>query len=359
MITPDEYLERVVAGIHSVTSEGAHVTWNSVINGRQFDVVVQFSLGTLQYLVLVEVKNRTRRASASDLEAFTLKARDQLASKAVFVSAAGFQSGAIEVAKRHGVDLFTVKFDEDNLGLSPSMSFLTITKKDKIGEAPHWSMDDASKVNFLERICLVYADGRTFDVPDEPTQSLYYAQSQLSDGRSLHQLLQEIPIPEAEIGQIQKLDFKLASLEISPPDEYFFPKGIVVTLRVDVATRLGRQVRGNIRFEPSMLSAPVLYTNEITGQALQFPPHSLPLGHSRVAVGAYYFCLHPLRYYHCDAIEADLVTWTLVESFQNGQLFQAVLKQSIDYSPYFIPVKHKSILRRLEGRLQHLRRDRS
>src|SRR3546814_18495417 len=91
MIKEDEYLERVVAGIHAVSSGDAEVIWNESINGRQFDVVVRFQLGTLAYLVLVEVKNRSRRASAQDVEAFVTKARDQQASKAVFVTVAGFQ----------------------------------------------------------------------------------------------------------------------------------------------------------------------------------------------------------------------------------------------------------------------------
>ncbi|MDM7930031.1 hypothetical protein [Blastomonas fulva] len=50
MISDDEYLERIVAGIHAVTTEAADVTWNETINGRQFDVVVRFVVGTLRYL---------------------------------------------------------------------------------------------------------------------------------------------------------------------------------------------------------------------------------------------------------------------------------------------------------------------
>jgi hypothetical protein len=106
MISDDEYLERIVAGIHAVSTDGADVRWNDVINGRQFDVVVRFKLGTLNYLVLVEVKNRIRKAQAEDLDAFVTKAHDQNANKAVFVTAAGFQEGAVAVAKRHGIDLF-------------------------------------------------------------------------------------------------------------------------------------------------------------------------------------------------------------------------------------------------------------
>ena len=113
MIGNDEYLERVVAGIQAVTTNGAEVTWNETINGRQFDVVVRFKLGTLRYLVVIEVKNRSRKAEAADLDEFVTKARDQNANKSVFVTASGFQNGAKAVAKRHGIDLFTVSFDED------------------------------------------------------------------------------------------------------------------------------------------------------------------------------------------------------------------------------------------------------
>ena len=129
MIGEDEYLERIVAGIHAVTTSDAKVSWNEVINGRQFDVVVQFNLGTLHYLVLIEVKNKKRRASAQDLDAFVTKARDQNSNKAVFVSAAGFQTGAIQVGRRHGVDLFKVSFDEAQLELSTASSYLAIRRR--------------------------------------------------------------------------------------------------------------------------------------------------------------------------------------------------------------------------------------
>src|SRR3546814_15284430 len=122
MISDDEYLERIVAGIHVVTMEGAEVIWNEKINGRQFDVVVRFQVGTLRYLVLIEVKNRSRKVTAEHIESFVTKARDQNASKTVVVSAAGFQSGAVLVAERHGVDLFTVTFDESKIRLPSEMT---------------------------------------------------------------------------------------------------------------------------------------------------------------------------------------------------------------------------------------------
>src|SRR3546814_3798356 len=59
---------------------------------------------------------------AEHIESFVTKARDQNASKTVVVSAAGFQSGAVLVAERHGVDLFTVTFGESKIRLPSEMT---------------------------------------------------------------------------------------------------------------------------------------------------------------------------------------------------------------------------------------------
>src|SRR3546814_20118927 len=63
---------------------------------------------------------------AEHIESFVTKARDQNASKTVVVSAAGFQSGAVLVAGRHGVDSFTVTFVESKIRLPSDMTYTII-----------------------------------------------------------------------------------------------------------------------------------------------------------------------------------------------------------------------------------------
>src|SRR3546814_1858342 len=109
-----------------ISDWSSDVCSSDLINGRQFDVVVRFQVGTLRYLVLIEVKNRSRKVTAEHIESFVTKARDQNASKTVVVSAAGFQSGAVLVAERHGVDLFTVTFDESKIRLPSEMTYTII-----------------------------------------------------------------------------------------------------------------------------------------------------------------------------------------------------------------------------------------
>ncbi len=357
MISDDEYLERIVAGIHAVTTDDADVTWNETINGRQFDVVVRFVVGTLRYLVLVEVKNRTRKASVEDLDAFINKARDQLASKAVFVTAAGYQSGALAVAERHGVDLFTVAFDERELVISPNNTYFVMRNPNAPdipdGAVPELKIGDLENVLVIEQATLIYSNRTRWVMPDEPSQMEYYVEKTLlDDGATLNEILQSqrLSVPDPGKTKRNRINIRPAR-RISPPDDYYFPQGKLSAIECIVANREGRGLSGNIRIDPSVFSHPVVYTNVHTGEAINFSLDQLPLGAKRVEPGAFYFNLHPLRYYYCDSVKDALITWNLVESFQCGHMNRATFTQKTRYSAYYIPVTDKIIIKRLERRL--------
>lgn len=361
MISDDEFLERVVAGIHANTTTNADVTWNEVINDRQFDVVVRFKLGSLRYLVLVEVKNRTRKTGTSDMEAFVQKARDQNANKAVFVTAAGFQDGAVKIAKRHGVDLFTVAFDQAGslLLANPELISVRDGRATRVGNADlHVTIGEPHIINNIERIALIYADGTVWDVPSEQSQMAYCcAKTRLSDGRTLQDVLQVVDRAHPERDQSQSMRIPLEPHgPVVPPDRFFVPAGVVTAIDLTVVGRQARPLSGSTLIDPSCFSAPVVYTNVLTGESSWFGLSQLPLGGKRVSIGRFYFLYHPLRYYYSDAIKRHLVRWILVESFQNGQLIAATLMQDVKFSPFYIPVTDKKILNRLQGRLDDYRR---
>ncbi len=141
-----------------------------------------------------------------------------------------------------------------------------------------------------------------------------------------------------------------------PPDEYFFRVGDVQAIRFKVTGRHARPIRGNIRIDPNVLTSPVAYTNAITGEETRFALESLPLGFERVSPGKFYFTVHPLAYFYCDAIKGTIVHWVLVETFQTGEIMQGMSKQEIKYSRHYIPVTDKKILNRLQARLDDYRR---
>ncbi|MFD1787582.1 restriction endonuclease [Sphingomonas floccifaciens] len=354
MIKDDEYLERIVAGIHAVSSGDAEVRWNERINGRQFDVVVRFRLGSLDYLVLVEVKNRTRRASAQDVEAFVTKARDQQASKAVFVTVAGFQEGAVAVARRHGVDLFTVAFDEDTPTLSAATTFITHVNPDYEGDAtPSLSLGEPVLVDAIEDAELEYADGARFTVPSEASQMNYYAaKTRLADGRSLGDIMQSAPRRAMAEGRSRQEIVDLSpGVAVEPPDEYHFPAGTLTRVRLTFVARMSRQLSGNIGIEPTSFTSPVVYTNVLSGEETTYTLDQLPLNTEPLVQGGFYLQLHPLRYYHCAKVEGGSVTWRLIESFQNLQLIRGTYTQQEKYGTFYVPVGDTTTVRRLEGRL--------
>jgi hypothetical protein len=355
MIKEDEYLERVVAGIHAVSSGDAEVTWNESINGRQFDVVVRFQLGTLAYLVLVEVKNRSRRASAQDVEAFVTKARDQQASKAIFVTVAGFQEGAVAVARRHGVDLFTVAFDKDLPTLSATGTYISLHNPDYLGDPiPQLSIGEPTLVDAIEDAELEYSDGRRFAVPSEASQMNYYAaKTILGDGRTLGDVMQTAPQRWLAEGRSRNETIELPpGVIISPPDEYHFPAGTLARLRLTLVTRMSRPLSGNIGIERTSFRSPVNYTNVLTGEKTTYTLDQLPLNTSPLMKGGFYMQLHPLRYYHCARIAGGSVTWRLIESFQHRQLIRGTYNQEEKYGAFYVPVSDRATLKRLQGRLE-------
>ena len=354
MISDDEYLEHIVAGIHAVTSSDADVRWNERINGRQFDVVVRFRLGTLDYLVLVEVKNRTRRASAADLESFVTKARDNHANKAVFVTAAGFQEGALAVARRHGVDLFTVRFDETEALISPQTNFVVHRHPDaRLNFEAELSIGEPVPMAAIEDARLIFADGRRHDLPTESTQMTYYAdRSRLGDGRTLGDVMQSKPMAPPALGKSRQEVVALDEpTSIVPPDEYYFRAGLLIRVEMRVVGCMGRALSGNVAIEPTAFHSPVLYTNELTGERTSYATAQLPLNTEAVTPGRFYFQLYPLRYYHCAGIKGDLITWELIESFQRAQLMRSTFTQKTAYGTFYIPVSDKAIIQRLQGRL--------
>jgi len=97
--------EKLTAAIQAAECRGAAVKWNEFIKGRQFDVTIRGSDPDGNYLTVIECKDSHHPIPVKEVEAFTTKSRDAGASRAVMVSASGFQKGARRVAEAHGIEL--------------------------------------------------------------------------------------------------------------------------------------------------------------------------------------------------------------------------------------------------------------
>jgi restriction system protein len=74
----------------------------------EFDVTVRFSAIGADYLTLVECKYYKNRVNRERVQALWAKVQSVGAHKGIIFATAGFQSGAIEFAKSHGIALVAV-----------------------------------------------------------------------------------------------------------------------------------------------------------------------------------------------------------------------------------------------------------
>src|SRR6266404_5861273 len=106
--------ERVIAGIQKLTDFGATVIHNDRIKGlatrrmRQIDVSVRFKQAQSEYLLIVECKLSKRKVSVDKVEAFITNMPDVGADRALMVTNTGYQTGAVEAARAHNIDLRTL-----------------------------------------------------------------------------------------------------------------------------------------------------------------------------------------------------------------------------------------------------------
>lgn len=359
MINDDEYLERVVAGIQDVTTNaaGAEVSWNQKIGGRQFDVVMRFDIGTMKFLVLIEVKNKSRSTQASEVEAFITKAKDKLANKMVFVTVAGYQKEAIAVAKSHGVELYRVAFDTAEVAYPHTMHVLDVETKKLEKITPSFVFSDKKEVTIIVGAEIQYTDGQAHKIPTESSQMNYYVQkTKLADGRCLDDLVRNTPMLAPSLGKtLTQMVLVEPPQAITPPDQHFFPAGTIRGIKCTLKGDYYREVSGDIQVDPSVFTSPVVFTNVITNEAQTFPLYNLPLGAKQVEPGKFYFQYDPLRYMHCAQIAENTITWEVVESFQCGHLARYIYKDSIKYCCLYIPVTDGKILKRLQARLAEFR----
>ena len=87
--------------------------------------------------------------------------------------------------------------------------------------------------------------------------------------------------------------------------------------------------------------------NLSTGETNTVSRHGLALGTAeRFEPRVFYEQPQNECFYYCDAIDGDLATLYLVESFQMGQLIQAKLKMKTKFASYYSPVSDPEVVAR-------------
>lgn len=337
-----KHFERLIAAIHRAADEGADVRWNEKIRGRQFDVTIRFRKGLYEYLTVVECKDRANPVSVEQVEAFVTKSSDARAHRAVMASTSGFQSGAQEVACRHGVTLLHVT---DSSDIDVSLF------------GAQWL--GTTDVLHFERIELEYTDGERKRLPEEANKLSYYVKQIRIQCGSEHAALEEVLQGQSSrflAGEkgIYREDEILFPLEtyVTGPDDGEIPLKALNCVHVRAGITSARILDGPVRFDPYLIIPDLNVRNVGTGEETKFSQHHLALGiNTTFAAGQFYEQPQLEMYYFCESVAGEVAHLYLVESFQHGQLIQAEFTMKTEYANRYVPISDQAVIQRLQRRL--------
>ena len=327
--------ERLVTAIHRALAHGAQVDWDCKINGRQFDVVMRFTVGSYNYLTVIECRDTKTDVPVGDVEAFVTKSRDAKADKAVMVSSSGFQSGAREVADRHGIELFSVSYIEGlptqllSDELYPALQIYELAFQDAESRDWIYLREDRNLPVYLAHNLKITVGGKEWTL-DRVIQSLK------------NQLLRQA----SSNSEIYTLEFPHLSTAFIP---YSCTTHSVSALKFRYRITSFRALR-TPGLDPFLLSGSYTYTNIATGKVIVIPKGDVKLGFDTVLQpGHFYFNANLEFSYYCISLEGNTAHMALVESYQHGILIQAEFTQSIEYAHQYTEITDPGEINRLRN----------
>lgn len=340
MTTPTgKRLERLVAAIHYAESTGAAVVWNEVIEGRQFDVTVRFKYGLHTYLTVIECKEYSSKVSVEKIDALVTKARDAKANKAIMISTRGFQSGCFSVAERHDVQLLVLTESSQTpvpdlvARITPGINVFSV-RFGRAGSHAEVELEDwGGRLAYLMNHAKVVLPLGT-KTPIQLVNEWELTRPNIELGRENEvefplPLGTELHVPHEEPATVSSMRFTCSLIDVAIPKQPLPDNHILVGM----ATRVElRDPKGNLHHST--------------------PLNEIPLGFDAPVVpGRFYELPEMFNRYYCEKIDGDLVTWTLLESYQHGLLVQANITQKVKYQNHYIEVTDEVVLHRLHAML--------
>ncbi|HIF9056378.1 TPA: restriction endonuclease [Photobacterium damselae] len=111
-MTPKEYEDLVSRLFKNELPLDTEIEQLKVFQGKdtkhEIDISYNLKIAGVNYLNVVECKLWNRKVGKREMQAFHATIKDIGANKGIFVTSVGFQSGAIEIAKKNGIALVKV-----------------------------------------------------------------------------------------------------------------------------------------------------------------------------------------------------------------------------------------------------------
>ncbi len=337
--------ERIVAAVHAMEEGGATVTWNDVINGRQFDVTIRFKKAGYDFLVVIECKDYANAVPAEKIDALVTKARDAHADKAIMVAANGFASGAKTVAARHNVTILSmssISKDAEELGRSMSPVLLL--------SGVRFEVDSVTPELVV--------------ISDDPRQMRSVMRHTKVIGPDIDENVEVIV--EDMRGEIQS-----ASTSETQTFAIWLPKDTWMThpnfpdhrtpikkILVDHVLITEADLANYNYFSNDPIISPDILKieDELSGDSRFIDTSTLEHGFdTKIEPGHFYLNPNLGNSYYVESIDDEIVTYYVVESYFRGGLIQAKYTQDIQYSSQFVPIRDETEINRLRTMLNELK----
>ncbi|MDJ0901577.1 MAG: restriction endonuclease [Xenococcus sp. MO_188.B8] len=334
--------ERIVTAIHIAETKGAKVVWDETIEGRQFDVTIRFKQGLYSYLTLIECKKYKNPISVDKIDSFVTKSRDANANKAIIISTSGFQSGCLKVAKRHSIELFTLK---------------------ETVQVPEEFIGSKTPALLIYDICLIFDSEKKsrYNLPDENGKLAYLGEKSLLiiDGKEidLHSLInQELSLVSIEDNFPIKKSIALEKSLITVPD--LFDKKEISAIEFSCNLVELARYKGLPLDHHQIEKIHTVYElfDAVKNEKASIEALNLSLGFDTI-MEAGKFYTKPLigANYFCKEIDNNIAHLFQVESYYYGNLIQAELWQNIiEYQKQYIEILDTNEVERLRKMYEKL-----
>lgn len=338
-----ETFEKIVAAIHLAEMQGATVTWNEQIEGRQFDVTIRFKVGFYEYLTLIECKDFNIPIPIEKVEAFATKVRHQKADKAIMVSPHGFQKGAKEVAQKERIELYSLR-QINKLSENLITNFLMTTVV-------------IQPLGFYVGKKEVYQFSRVENKVEYQVEHIKFenwGDTTLSKVLNpLKQLIFPFPLPGVpKFGAYKRATAEMQYEQIKMAENTFMispetgERIQIQGLYFRYWTRTGYLVDTQ-GIDPSVytnLNSQYEYKNELNDEVSLIDPLTLKFGIDTVLEAGKFY--HDPKFngfiYYCEKVDDESFTMLLIQSYQHGKLVRSEMQLPISESKYFVEIVEKS-----------------
>lgn len=323
--------ERLVAALQHALARGtATVEWSDQIEGRQFDVTVRFAHGLYQYLTLIECKDY--RVPIKEVEAFVTKSRRAAANKAIIFSSKGFQRGALKVAREENLELYIFAYAQpwpssfEVTRRAPALIMAGVEVVGTSGVVLHRFPDSRSALQYFGRETVIEEQG----IRSSLDQVVRRSTAEWQDGVADKPVSRDVQLSQPGLVTVPYLNTMSAA-------------AIRFTARIEEVTFVDT---GGV--DPEVLPQMFSLTNALSGEHKLLDASDVWVGFDTV-VAANTFYANPMlgASYFCEALDGDLAHYVLVESYQHGELFQAMFSQKVEYARYLVQIDDQPEIDRL------------